>query len=380
MTRSRALVALALLALVGAGVLLLHFSSFLDLDVYAWAGRTVLEPTQLYDEQHPEQLLRFTYPPFAALLFALLEPARLLTPLAWSVISLLALARSSLLVARHAAPALEGWSPRQVALLVWSLALLLEPAMETLRLGQINFLLLWLVLEALLGPARRWSGMLVGLAAAIKLTPGIFVLLLLVVGRVRDALVGGATLAATILLSLLVVPEETRTFWGGLLVQAGRAGDVEFVANQSVNGVLWRLLGEGGSRGIWLALALALVTACMLLARRYWRAGERLVAAGLAGLAGLLASPLSWNHHWIVVLPLLVGLFVLPRRPRLVRPVVAGCFVVLCARILWRLPHMDGVEFSYGPLQQVVGAAYVLAGLALLGAAAAGARRLSAEA
>ena len=67
-------------------------------------------------------------------------------------------------------------------------ALLLEPVRNTLNYGQVNILLMALVAADCLLPVTRWPrGALVGLAAAVKLTPAAFVLFFLCRGDRRAA-------------------------------------------------------------------------------------------------------------------------------------------------------------------------------------------------
>src|SRR6185503_21371042 len=76
------------------------------------------------------------------------------------------------------------------------IALIFEPVRETITFGQVNTLLLTLVAgDMLLGVARgrRWAGVGIGLATAIKLTPGVFILYLLITRRWRPAGVATGT-------------------------------------------------------------------------------------------------------------------------------------------------------------------------------------------
>lgn len=365
-----ALVAFAALAATVAAVVLHARGEFVDLAVYAWGGREALAAGDLYDLAHPESALRFTYPPIAALLFALAEPARLLTPIAWTVLSLLALARASWLLANARGTLLPQLPTAWAALFIASAIALTEPAAGTLLLGQVGFFLLWMVCEDLLVERPRTQGALVGLATAIKLTPGVFVLLLAGVGRWRAAAVASATVLATIAIGFLALPTESATYWSGTATQADRVGAVEYAPNQSINGIVWRLAGPGGNDPLWLALAVAAGVACLLLARRWWLAGPagRAGAIGLTGLASLLASPVSWTHHWLLVAPLVVGLLGTSRTTHrtLVRVGAITCAAVLASRIIWRVPNLAGAEFDHTPLQAIAASAYPLVGAALL--------------
>src|SRR5581483_12201814 len=77
----------------------------------------------------------------------------------------------------------HGWPRWFVICLALPLVTWLQPVRETLTFGQINLVLALLVLADLLVLAPRGSrltGVGIGLAAAIKLTPAVFILYLLV--------------------------------------------------------------------------------------------------------------------------------------------------------------------------------------------------------
>jgi alpha-1,2-mannosyltransferase len=85
----------------------------------------------------------------------------------------------------------------------------------------------------------------------------------------------------------------------------------------------------------------------------------------LASLAMLLASPISWSHHWVWVVP--VALVLEPRS----RWLAAAWAAVFVARpIVWP-PYSRNREFAWGPFDHLVGNAYLLAALAVSAWAAA---------
>lgn len=120
-----------------------------------------------------------TYPPFAALLFTPLTllgvPEMRTLATAGNLLLLLALVHLSLRLVGRDRPGTALWV---AAVLVWC-----EPVWTTLRYGQINLLIAVAVLWDLTRRENnRWAGVGIGLATAVKLTPGLFVVLLLVVG------------------------------------------------------------------------------------------------------------------------------------------------------------------------------------------------------
>ena len=98
---------------------------------------------------------------------------------------------------------------------VSALALLTEPVQQTLALGQVNLLLMLLVVadlltpDALRGRTRWWHGIGIGLAAGVKLTPLIFIPYLLLVRRYRQAATAAGVFAATVALGYAVLPRDS---------------------------------------------------------------------------------------------------------------------------------------------------------------------------
>ena len=139
------------------------------------------------------------------------------------------------------------------------------------------------------------------------------------------------------------------------LLDADRVGPPWLAHNQSVYGVLTRLLGESPSTLLWLGITLPLGGAALLLAAAWWRRGDRLLGTGLAGLAMLLASPVSWSHHWVWAVPVAIALW--PHA----RGLAAAWTAVFVARpVLWP-PWGERRELAWGFLDHLAGNGYVLA-------------------
>ena len=102
------------------------------------------------------------------------------------------------------------------------------------------------VLVDLVGPERRWSGVLVGIAAGVKLTPLLFVVLLVLVGRRTAAGRAVAAFAGTVAIGFAAMPGAAAAYWTHGLFDASRVGPPALAHNQSVYGALSRLLD--GSR------------------------------------------------------------------------------------------------------------------------------------
>jgi alpha-1,2-mannosyltransferase len=327
---------------------------FTDLFVYEHGGRMLLEGGSAMSSRDPVTGLRFTYPPFAAVLMVPVAwlPASVAAAL-WTAASVAALAAVIVLV-RHT---LDRPTPWWLLALLTAGSLALEPVWQNLVFGQVNVFLMLAVLVDLLHPERRWSGVLLGIAAGVKLTPLVFVVLLLLVGR--RAVAGRAllTFAGTVAVGFAAIPGWAATYWGRALIDAGRVGPPALAHNQSVYGALTRLLDGRPSLALWLAVAVPLAVAVLLVGAAWWRRGDRVLGTCLAAIAMLLASPISWSHHWVWAVPVALVLWERTRWG------AAGWTAVFVARpIIWP-GYGQGREYSWSPFGHLVGNAYLLAGL-----------------
>jgi alpha-1,2-mannosyltransferase len=307
--------AAAVLALAGHAVVLVIWPDahtlLIDLEVYRAGGRFLLDGRPLYQGGVVLDLLPFVYPPVAAVLFAPLAllPIPVLK-VVWTALQLALLAYAARCAAR-AVGVPPGSPTAAVVVLVTALATWLDPVRTTLYLGQINIVLLALVLGDLLGRRdSRWRGVGVGLAAAVKLTPLLFVGYLLLRRRYRAAATAVGAFAAAGLVGFLLAPADSVTYWlRGTFAAADRIAAVDGAANHSVNGLVTRLLGPGPTAtAVYLVCAAALVAATLALAVRVAGRGEELLAVSLCGLGAAAAAPFAWSHHWVWVVPLLVAL------------------------------------------------------------------------
>ena len=259
-------------------------------------------------------------------------------------------------VARHA---LGRPAPGWLVALVSVLAIALEPVWQNLSFGQVNTLLMLAVLVDLVGPERRWSGVLVGIAAGVKLTPLVFVVLLVMVGRRTSAGRAVGAFAATVAVGFVAMPGASASYWSDGLFDASRVGPPALAHNQSAYGALSRLLDGAPPTLLWLAVALPLGLGVLLLAANTWRAGDRVLGTCLGAVAMLVVSPVSWSHHWVWAVPVALALW---ERSRWVS--LAWVAVFVARPIVWP-GYGDHREYAWGPADHLVGNGYLLAALAL---------------
>ena len=365
------LFALSIAARLAWTYLVPNGANFVDLHVYVGGAGALDHPGTLYDyvyaDQTPDFPLPFTYPPFAAVVF---YPLHLLpfgvVAFCWQigiVAALYGVVRLSLrLVGRADARPAMLWT----AVGIWT-----EPLRSTFDYGQVNVLLVLAVLYAVYS-SRWWlSGLLVGLAAGVKLTPAVSGLYFLGVRRWGAAVFSAVVFAATVGLSILVVGEQGRYYFTDLLGDASRVGPIGTSFNQSVRGAISRILGHDAGYG---PAVVAILLAAAVLAVLAWRAvdggHDRLVGIVIVQLFGLLLSPISWTHHWVWLIPLMIWLLHGPLRERLGARVLGwGWLVLTLIGLPWLLSFAQPTIWTIGRPWYLAwaGLIYTVATLATLG-------------
>ena len=360
--------------------LLVRHSYPCDFEVYRLAGHSILHGDGIYDTLTSGCHLKFTYTPFAAVifsLFSLLGPAGFAV---WTVLSLLALWRTVTLLVTSSGLSVANMSRNQLVTVLALLALPLEPFVKTIWYGQVNVLLMWLIVESFFGPAKRYNPVFSALAAAVKLTPAVFALFFMSVRGTRDRVVIVATGLVTVLLGFAFQSHQALNFWTKLLFNADRVGPTEYVYNQSLNGMLWRLFGDGGLRPVWLILVIAIFCSGFVVARSLWNLHQQVWALGVVALTTLLISPITWSHHYVLILIVLVALLQDANR-RKASGALAVCIyaVMLAANVIFKLvPHTKHAEFHLHSWQIFAANQYIVLALVLLAYSALQSRRLSA--
>ena len=280
-----------------------------DLGVYWGAAQAVGRGEPLYAFQAANGD-PFTYPPFAMVLFyPLAYLPRIVVGAIWTVATLVAfVALARVLVARW--PLVH---PGRGPALVWACAialLLSAPGQSNVRFGQVSvFIVLVALADAVGAVPARMRGVVIGAAAAVKLTPLLFIVFYLVTGRRRDAVRAGVSFAVCTAFAFLLLPQASISYWTSALFTTSRIGDLAALGNQSVNGVLLRSGLPAPARPLlWLLLVAVLVVVALWRGRQLDRRGLPVHAAVLVGCATLAASPVSWTHHqfWTVLAAMLL--------------------------------------------------------------------------
>lgn len=359
-------------------------ANFVDLHVYVGGAATVGTDRQLYDyvyaDQTPDFPLPFTYPPFAAVVFAPLRfvPFGLLAFL-WQVGIIAALYGVVWVSLR-----LLGRPDHRLAMAWTAVGIWTEPLRSTFDYGQVNVVLALAVLWAVY--TTRWwlSGLLVGVAAGIKLTPAVAGLYFVGARRWGTAAFSALVFFATIGVSVLVLRGQATYYFTDLLGDAGRVGPVGTSFNQSWRGAISRIVGHDAGFGPAVLAGVAVTAVLAVLAWRALRTAapggtlDRLGALLVVQLFGLLLSPISWTHHWVWLIPLMIWLLHGPLGGRTGARVLGyGWLVLVLVGVPWLL------SFAQPTIWQIsrpwylawAGLVYVVATLATLAYVALSARR-----
>ncbi|GIE06216.1 glycosyltransferase 87 family protein [Paractinoplanes durhamensis] len=346
----------------------LRHDSF-DLQVYAGAVHSWWHGGSLYGYGLPDdgRSWGFTYPPFAAIIMG---PMAVLPWPAISTIQAFASAAATPLILalllRWTAQRRVWWLPLVVAA-ADVLLVPFEPWDSTLSYGQINILLLALVaVDLLVALPRRHvlTGIGIGVATAVKLTPAIFIAYLLIIRERRAAFTAAATAAGVTLLSAVAAPHESIDFWTSKLFDIQRIGEPSWTDNQSLNGTMHRVYPHGATM-FWVAATALVLAVWLWRVRRSGGLADRVAGFALAAIVACLISPMTWVYHLVWLIPALAVLFDhaaardVPGRRRLVALVgLLAAYGLLCSHLVWHTYN--------GLLGFLTANLYVLVSLALL--------------
>lgn len=342
----------------------------IDLDVYRIGSLVWLRGGNLYGALPRTSAgisLPFSYPPVAA---AVLSPLAVVPmAVAGFALTLASIALTWVVLrvfTRSLSSRLGLW---------WLLpaALELEPVRATLNFGQVNIALMALVTLDCLHPEPRWPrGALVGLAAAVKLTPAAFILFFLIRNDRRAASTAAVSFATVTGTGFILDWHDSVRYWTSVVFQTSRPGSPASVSNQALSGVLARAgldpHSQGGSAA-WLTLSVAVVVVAVIGMRRALASGEPAWALSVNALAALLISPISWSHHWVWAAPALMCLAVTGRRHSWRGGVTAAWAALVLFEVppMWLLPHSGNAgELGWAWSEQVIADTYVIFGVVVL--------------
>jgi alpha-1,2-mannosyltransferase len=357
-----------------------------DLGVYLRLGGRYIFTPHLYSLGLPNTSLLFTYPHFAALLFAPWQ--RVFTTVdsvqvAWTMCNLATLIGLLVLSIRVLKPELGRTAAMRLGLLLSLPALLLNPVVITVGFGQVNLVVTLLVMWDLLSERRigSWQaplGVATGLAAAVKLTPILFVPYLILTRRTRGAVTCVVTFVVCELVTFLVSPTSSTAYWTKTLFKPGRAGKLSFVGDQNLMAAVERLHHGLVTNLALLPVLVAVAAGGLWLAALAHRRSSPMLGLLVCAATGLLVSPISWVHHMVWVVPAILWLGLAKDRPRFGVPLAIGTAVLFWIAPIWWVPYVGTSDLHLNAWQLVAGNSFLFAVLLfLLGAAVLLARRRS---
>ena len=329
----------------------------IDLDVYIRGAAAVMRHEPLYGVSVQGQ--PFTYTPFAAVFFV---PLELLGNVDARWVLTAASIGCYLLVVVVCARRLR-MTPASAGM-VGLAGLAFEPFARNILLGQINLVLVALVVVDLFVVPARYRGMLIGLAAGIKLVPGAFILFLLLKKEWTAALRSLGAFVVTIGLGAVFAPRDSWQFWSGGFINLTRFGADAVIRgdNQSLTGALMRLSRDVSPPPIFtLLLSLGVMALGLVAAKRQIGSGNDVAGLVCIAFASLLASPISWTHHWVWAV---IALLVLVQSRHRVAAALFGLIFVIGP--MWFAPRGRLLELQHNWWQVAACASYVLVGLAFL--------------
>jgi alpha-1,2-mannosyltransferase len=280
-----------------------------DLRMYRAAAQALRDGEPIYGVRFDD--LPFTSPPVTAVVMlpttfyshAAMTAAMLVFGLVGTFLALLCTTR---VLGQSGLAGRIGLAAAVTALMLWT-----EPFQTTFLDGQLNVAMLLLVLADLAQSDRnRFKGAGVGVAAALKLVPALFVVYLLLTRRLRAAATAVAAFLVFTAVGWIVEPDASATYWfNGGLDSHNVLLEPRFVGEQALQGTIARLLGISTQSGpVWMFAVTVVGIGGLALATWAQRSGFEAMGVVVTGLVAVLVSPSSWSHYWVWIAPLVLVL------------------------------------------------------------------------
>ena len=270
----------------------------IDFNVYYQASKTLLSDQNPYHQVF--NTVPFNYPPSSFLFFV---PFTLLGQkegqVLFTLLSLLSLLSSSYFLT-SLFPITSKWTVR---LFITSLFLQNFPAKFTLTLGQVNLIVLLLLILMFVFEKKRkdlWTGICFGLASMVKLTPIILGLYLLFKKRFLALFIGIGMLLLSNLFFIWRWP-ETASFFQSILPQLNlQTGMGASLYDQSLRAFLSRI----GLTFLTCPLSLIIVSILVVLSVvKFLSQRDDLVFFSLLLAITTIGNSFTWQHHLVFLFP-----------------------------------------------------------------------------
>lgn len=335
----------ALIALAGVTELA-HLHIQVDLGTYLLGGAHAFS-ADLFTVTYPSDHLGFTYPPFAAVLFSPFAhvPIRA-AEIAYSWLNLAALFALLAVCLRAVCTTMERRTVVWWALILLVPAVLLDPVRQTFLLGQVNIFLALIVIADMNLDLRIPRGILVGLAAAVKVTPIILIPYLFMTRQARSGARAVASFAAAALFAAAASPHDSWAYWSHYIRDPRRAGRLFWIGNQGLVGAIERMVGHTVSNQASFIVVITVGGIGLALAAVAFRRSSPLLGFLTVEATESLANPVSWSHHFIWITFFIAWLALGVDRPRWGEWWAAGVAVLFWAAPTWWSPHGRHILFA----------------------------------
>ncbi len=354
-------------ALAVAGVTLLACAhQQIDLATYLLGGAHA-HSSNLFTVTLPADNLGFTYPPFSALLFAPFAhlPLRV-CEVGFSWLNLAGVFALLVVSLRAVCTSLD-----RRTIVWWSLTLLVpvllfDPVRQTFLLGQINILLAVIVAADMTLELPIPRGILVGLAAAIKVTPIILIPYLFLTRQGRSGFRAIGSFCVAALVATLASPSNSWSYWTHYIRDPQRAGMLSWVGNQGLLGAIERAIGHTVTTPTTFLIVVTMAAVGLLVAAGAYRRSSPVLGFLVVEATESLANPVSWSHHFIWVVLLVAWLALAEDRPRYGEWYALGASLLFWAAPYWWVPHGPAVTFAGRGWLIPVSDAYVILFIVLI--------------
>ena len=297
----------------------------IDMVIYREGVKAFMEGGEVYSApmMAGDIALPFIYPPFGALVmvplagdwFSHAVAGDIMIVLSNLLIGLVVMLLAFALNRQRSNPFVSS-DVIAAASLIWGIVLIFEPVRLNNGFAQINIIIMVLVALDLIPRKRlKWlpQGWLIGVAAAIKITPLAMLLYFLVRKEIKPIITAGISAIIATLIAAAVRWDVAWEYFSVKLLSMGTGGDfgvqTAYQSNSSIKGAIERLYTsqEGMEAAstitniIWLCLAIITVVLGGWLMIALMKRGLNIEAWMINAFIMLLISPVSWSHHWVWV-------------------------------------------------------------------------------
>ncbi len=285
-----------------------------DLAVYREAGIYVAHGNSPYASGFGAHLLvhlAYVYPPVCSLLFV---PFNFMSPdvtrFVWTSLTIAEIVVAVSIVFRGFL-SLQKDRYLPLLLIISALCIWNFPVASVLDFGQIDFLIMFLVLVDLVGfenkTRPKWipRGVLVGIAAALKLTPGVFIIYFLFAKEYKEFRNSVAGFLGSTLVGFIFMFDGSKVYWFHFLIKLSNGDSPLYYSNQSLDGIFRRLIPYGKWYFLWVPSVVVMMVFGFYGAIRAKRLGQNLAAVTLVGITSVLIAPISWLHELVWIVPLI---------------------------------------------------------------------------